>query len=110
MAKFSGMIGFVKNAETYEGSGVWIEETIERPYRGDVINDVMRWKDSTLVNESLNISNKFSIVADAFAMQNIGNMRYVDYLGTKWKIMTVEINRPRIVIYLGGLYNGTTEN
>lgn len=110
MAKFSGKIGFVRNAETYEGSGVFIEETIERHYRGDVVNDVMRWQDSSKVNEDLNIGNKFSIVADTFAMQNIGTMRYVEYLGTKWKIMTVEINRPRIVIYLGGVYNGTTED
>ena len=110
MAKFSGNIGFVKNAETYEGSGVWIEEIIEKPYRGDVVNDVIKWQDSSKVNENLNISNKFSIVADTFAMQNIGNMRYVDYCGTKWKIMTVDINRPRIIIYLGGLYNGTTED
>lgn len=110
MAKFSGKIGFVVDEETYKGSGVWIERTIEKPYRGDVINDVMKWQDSSRVNEELNISNKFSIVADTFAIQNIGNMRYVDYLGTKWKIMTVEINRPRIVIYLGGLYYGTTEN
>lgn len=110
MAKFSGKIGFVKNSETYEGSGVWIEEIVEKPYRGDVVNDVIKWQDSSRVNENLNISNKFSIVADTFAMQNIGNMRYVEYYGTKWKIMTVEINRPRIVIYLGGLYNGTTED
>ena len=110
MAKFSGKIGFVKNSETYEGSGVWIEEVVEKPYRGDVVNDVIKWQDSSKVNENLNISNKFSIVADTFAMQNIGNMRYVEYYGTKWKIMTVEINRPRIVIYLGGLYNGTTED
>lgn len=110
MAKFSGKIGFVKNSETYEGSGVWIEEIVEKPYRGDVVNDVIKWQDSSKVNENLNISNKFSIVADTFAMQNIGNMRYVEYYGTKWKIMTVDINRPRIIIYLGGLYNGTTED
>lgn len=110
MAKFSGKIGFVKNTETYEGSGVWIEEIIEKQYRGDVVNDVMRWQDSTRVNENLNVGNKFSIVADTFALRNIGNMRYVDWLGEKWKIATVEINRPRIVIYLGGLYNGTIEN
>lgn len=110
MAKFSGMIGFVRNVETYAGSGVWIEDIIEKQYRGDVINDVVKWQDTSKVNEDLNISNKFSIVADAFAMRNIGNMRYVDYLGTKWKINTVEINRPRIILYLGGLYNGTTKN
>lgn len=110
MAKYSGMIGFVRNKETYEGSGIWIEDVIEKPYRGDVINDVMKWQNSSNVNEDLNISNKFSIVADTFAMQNIGNMRYVTFLGEKWKIMTVEINRPRIVIYIGGIYHGTTEN
>jgi len=110
MAKFSGKIGFVRDRETYEGSGIWLEEKIERTYRGDIINDVVKWQDSTRVNEKLNISNKLSIVADTFAMMNVGIMRYVEYLGTKWKIMTVEINRPRIVIYLGGVYNGTTKD
>ena len=110
MAKYSGKIGFVQNQETYKGSGVWIEEIVEKTYRGDVLNDVMKWQDNTRVNENLNISNRFSIVADTFAIQNLGNMRYLTYLGEKWKIMTIEMNRPRLTIYMGGIYNGTTED
>lgn len=105
MAKFSGKIGFVVDTETLEGSGIWVEESIERTYKGDVLNYFVRWQDSSKVNEDLTIDNKFSVVADSFALNHIGNMRYITYLGEKWKIKNIEINYPRIIIYVGGLYN-----
>lgn len=106
MAKFVGIIGFVRDVETLPGSGAFVEESVEKTYRGDVLMNMSRWQDASKVNEDLTIDNKFSIVADSFALRNIGIMRYVEYLGEKWKIKSIEIVRPRIIITVGGLYNG----
>lgn len=105
MAKFVGKIGFVRDVETYPGSGIFVEEAKDKTYRGDILMNFNRWQDASKVNEDLTIDNKFSFVSDSFALRNIGDMRYMEYLGTKWKIKSVEINYPRINITVGGLYN-----
>jgi len=106
MAKFIGKIGFVTDVETFPGSGVYVEDAVVRSYRGDTLMNNVRWQDASKVNEDLTIDNKFSFIADSFALRNIGNMRYVEYLGEKWKIKSVEIVHPRMNIMVGGLYNG----
>lgn len=106
MAKFSGVIGFSIESEDPDGSGIWRSEITEKHYTGDILNDTRKWSDDSKINQDLNISNKFSVVANRFAVENIGCMLYVKWHGVKWKIMTVEIFGPRINIYVGGLYNG----
>ena len=58
------------------------------------------------LNDNVNIANQISIVADPFANQHFHNMRYVAYMGAKWKVTTVEVQRPRLILTIGGLYNG----
>ena len=58
------------------------------------------------VLDDINISNEFSIVADAYANENFHNIKYVEYMGTKWKISTVTVQRPRLILSAGGVYNG----
>lgn len=105
MAKFSGKIGFSLESEDGGETGIWAPQVTEKQYYGDIMNDTRKWNDDSKVNENLNISNKFSIVANRFAIENIGYMRYVVWHGFKWKIITAEISGPRIVLYVGGLYN-----
>lgn len=105
MAKFYGSIGFAADAiET--SPGVWTEGIIERTYRIDVIRNTMRHDPDGSVNENLNVSNILSIIADPFANQNIQQIRYVKWLGASWKITSVEIQRPRLILIMGGVYNG----
>ncbi len=106
MAKFSGKIGFSLEAEDANGNGVWTPTIVEKHYYGDIVNATYKWNDNSKVNEDLNISNKFSVVANDFAIKNIGCMLYVLWNGVKWKIITAEIYGPRIILYIGGLYNG----
>lgn len=109
MAKFSGKIGFAHTIETSSGSGVW-EDTliIEKPYRGDIIRDSRSWQPSETLNDNFHIrNNSISIVADTFAFENIANLRYVVYLGVKWKVTSIDVSqRPRLILTLGGEYNG----
>lgn len=104
MAKFYGKIGYAMIKETTPG--VWVEEIVERSYYGDVIRNIRRLQGSENLNDDINVSNEISIVADAFANQNFHSMRYVEYMGAKWKVSSVEVKYPRLILNVGGVYNG----
>ena len=104
MAKFYGAIGYAKTVETMPG--VWAEQITERDYYGDVIRNSRRLQSSDKVNDDINISNQISIVADPYAINNFHSMRYAKFMGAKWKISDVEVQYPRLLLTLGGLYNG----
>lgn len=104
MAKFHGMIGFTQQVETKPG--VWTNQVTEREYYGDVIRQSKQWTNSGYVNDNLDINNRISIVADDFASANFSVMVYVILGGVYWKISTIEIQRPRLVLSLSGVYNG----
>lgn len=104
MAKFYGKIGYAMTKETIPG--VWVEEIVERSYYGDVIRNIRRLQSSENLNDDINVSNEISIVADAFANQNFHSMRYVEYMGAKWKVSSVEVKYPRLILNVGGVYNG----
>lgn len=107
MAKFSGKIGFATAAvETVPG--VWTEPIVERPYFGDVIRNTRQLRDADKVNFDLSVGNDISIVADAYASENFFAMRYVEWAGTLWIVSHVEVQRPRLLLQLGGVYNGVT--
>lgn len=104
MNKFYGKIGYAISEETVPG--VWVEQIIERSYYGDVIRNIRRLQSSENLNDDINVSNEISIVADAFANQNFHSMRYVEYMGTKWKVSSIEVKYPRLILSIGGVYNG----
>lgn len=103
MARYYGTIGFGMPVE--RAPGVEVLQTIEKPYYGDVIDDTRRWEQGEQLNDDLNITNKISIIADSFATQNCGAMRYATFIGVKWKIKSVTVAYPRLILNLGGVYN-----
>lgn len=104
MAKFCGVIGYVELKETVPG--VWTEEVTERTYYGDLIRNNRRLQSANQLNDNINISNQISIVADPYAFQNFHAMRYVEFMGTKWKVSDIEVQYPRLILNVGGVYNG----
>ena len=104
MAQFFGRIGYVETVETKPG--VWKPQIVEREYFGDLTRNVRRYESSGQLNENLNIANEISIVADPYAYENFHAMRYVIFMGAKWKISNVEVCRPRLLLTIGGVYNG----
>lgn len=104
MAKFFGKIGF--NEETIETSpGVWEQKVIERQYYGDLIRNSRRLQSTDQLNDNINVSNEISIIADPYANTNFHSMRYVEFMGAKWKISNVEVQFPRLILTLGGVWN-----
>lgn len=104
MAKFYGKIGYAETVET--NAGVWQEKITERSYFGDLVRNTRMTQSSGQLNDNINISNEISIVADPFANQNFHLMRYVEFMGAKWKITNVEVKYPRLILTVGGVYNG----
>lgn len=104
MGKFYGSIGYAETVET--SPGVWVERITERKYYGDVNRDSRRLQSANQLNDNINVSSEISIVADPYAYNHFHSMRYVEFMGAKWKVSTVEPKPPRLILTLGGLYNG----
>lgn len=104
MGKFYGAIGYAETSE--KSQGVWSESITEKNYSGDVLRISRRWQAGENLNDDLTISNEISIVADPFAYQNFHTIRYVKWMGASWKVTNVTVQRPRLILTIGGVYNG----
>lgn len=104
MAKFFGPIGYAESKETRPG--VYQDVITERYYRGDVIRNTRRLQSTDKVNDDIEVTNTISILADPFANGNFHAMRYIGFMGARWKITNVEVAYPRLLLTIGGVYNG----
>lgn len=104
MARFCGKVGYVETVES--SPGVWVEQITERKYFGDVQSNRRTLFDGESINSNVNINNTISIVADAYAYKNIANIRYVEWQNCKWVATSIEVERPRLIISIGDIYNG----
>lgn len=104
MAKFYGAIGFAETVKTKPG--VSVEQITERYYYGELTKNLLRVESASQVNDNVNIANTVSIVADPYARENFHAMRYLSFMGAKWKIAGVEVQYPRLILTVGGVYNG----
>jgi hypothetical protein len=104
MAKFYGTIGFAETEETKPG--VWKEQIVERKYYGDLNRNNRRLQTADKLNDDITISNEISIVADPYANNHFHSIRYVEFQGARWKVSNIDVQFPRLILTLGGLYNG----
>lgn len=105
MAKWYGKVGYSETVET--SPGVWKPQDTVREYYGDVIRNNTRWAvnpDST--NDNLTVNSQISIVADPFAIEKFYSIKWIEFMGVKWKITNVVPQLPRLLLTLGGSYNG----
>lgn len=106
MAKFYGKIGYAETVETVPG--VWAPVITERKYYGDVVRNTRGLQESDKINNDITVGNSISIVADPYAHEHFFAMKYIEWAGTLWIISDVEVQRPRLLLRLGGVYNGPT--
>lgn len=105
MAKFCGKIGFFVPVETVPG--VWEETIVERTYYGDLMRNIGKSQPTGGVNNDINVANSISIVADPYANNNFLHMKYAEFMGAKWNITNVEVQYPRLILTIGGVYHET---
>jgi hypothetical protein len=102
--RFYGKVGYGESVES--APGVWKDSITEVAYYGDVVRNTRQLHDGTKVNDDLTVNNSISIVADAYANERFFAIRYVEWMGTLWTVTDVEVRSPRLLLSLGGVYNG----
>jgi len=108
MAKFYGKIGY-KTESVETKPGVWEEGVVEHDAYGDLLTNtraLQAREDS--VNDNITVNNSISIVMDAYAREHFFAIRYIKWAGVLWKVSNVEVQSPRLLLTLGGVYNGPT--
>lgn len=109
MAKFCGKIGYAETVEVEPG--IWdTKKIVERECCGDLIKNLSKHEPSGDVNDDINIANEVNIVADPYATEHVFAMRYIKFdipqIGGAWKISSADVSYPKIILTLGGVYNG----
>lgn len=104
MAKYHGMIGFSETVLT--GTGRWEEKIVEKEYSGNLLKIYVKREPSGGVNDNINVSNRISIIADEYTKGHSHQIRYATFMGAKWKISDIDVRHPRLILTLGGVYNG----
>ena len=104
MARYCGVIGYAETVETKPG--VWDEVITERMYYGELLRNNRSLQAANQANDNISISNEISILADPYAYQNFHAIRYLEFMGTKWKVSNVNVQDRRLVLTTGGIYNG----
>ena len=107
MPKFVDVIGYGEAQEVTPG--VWQDVIVERRLFGDVIRSSRRLQESSeKLNSDITVNVAISVVADAYARNHIFAIRYVKWAGARWTVSHVDVQFPRLILTLGGLYNGPT--
>lgn len=106
MAKYAGKIGFV----LFDSSVPGVVKEVDSPkfYRGDLLENSRRLQSADQVNDNVTVNNRISIIADPYAKENFHAIRYAEFMGAKWKVTNISVEYPRLVLTLGGVYNGTS--
>lgn len=102
--KFSGMIGFVRSEEV--NTGVWKSISEEKHYKGDVLRKIVKWQPAEKATDDININNQISIVANPYVYEHLHEIRYIVWHNVAWKVVSIEDKRPRVILEIGGVYNG----
>lgn len=105
MTRFRDVVGFSKG-QVERTPGVWVEDIVERKYYGDVKRDTRQSREGQGLNEDLTVSNLIEIVADDFANVNVHVIKFVVWAGVAWSVADFTVERPRITLRLGEVYNG----
>lgn len=102
--KYYGNIGYAITKESEPG--VWVEIIKEQPAYGDITRNYKKWEQTETLNDNLTISNQFSLLLNAFLTENFMFIRYIWWMGVRWKVNSVELAPPRLILQVGGVYNG----
>lgn len=102
--KFYGNIGFAVTVD--DGDGVWKETITDKKYTGDVMRLSRNRESGEHINDGLRINTQISLLLDPWFQEHLSQIRYVEYMNTKWIAESVEVQYPRVNITLGGIYHG----
>lgn len=105
MSKYYGHIGYSQTIEDPEGSGIWRESIVERECYGDVYPIRRSLEGFSKINDDISVSHQLNILSDPLVIDNFMNIKYATFMGVKWKVISVEVEYPRLNLTLGDKYN-----
>lgn len=108
MDKFCGKVLFYKDEEIADG--VYVPRVTIRPYKGDIIKNQFGWNsNSNTPNDDLKPQHRISILQDGYLIQNASFIKAVQFMDVFWEVISIENVRPRLILTIGGVYNGSTD-
>lgn len=107
MARFHDKVGFLIPTSDLE-TGMASSEPVERPYYGRILEHTRRWSSNEHVNDDLVLSNQIAITANDYAFKHMSSIAYVHWMHGWWKVESIRVKAPEIVLTLGGVWNGPT--
>lgn len=105
--RYYGKVGYFTTEETKPG--LFESKMIYRKHKGDVVRNYKRTQDASKVNSDISVNNSISIVADPYAHEHFFEIKCVEWQGALWSVSSVEVQYPRLILELGGLYNEDLE-
>lgn len=109
MPKFYDAVGYAESREgTGDREGIMEDVVIERRYFGDVLRNTRKWESGSDILDNFRVNNQISVMADDYAYEHFYAIKYVKWMGTYWTVTNIEVQRPRLLLTIGGVYNGPT--
>lgn len=104
MARFRGIVGYGKDEESSDD--VFKTVIHEHNVFGTIKQDTRRLTSGEGVNKNLVLGNTISVIAPAEVLENFSAIRYVKVGGVNWSVTSVQVERPRLILQTGEVYNG----
>lgn len=108
MARFYGKVGYVVDKVT--GVDIVEQKPYEKYYKGELVKNRDKPVNGMSTADDVTLSNQISIVADPYALSHFFAIRYVKWMGSPWTVTEVEVAYPRLILTMGGMYHGETED
>lgn len=108
MTRFFGKVGFA--AGTTRSGGVSEDVIVEREYYGEEKRSSRYFRQGESVLGEITQQTRIEIMADAYALENYEDIKYLVKAGTTWVVDSVQPERPRLTLVLGSKYNGPVPN
>lgn len=102
--RYSGKFGLAVPTEI--APGVWDDVITERDYIGDVVQSTEAFSLEGSVLPQYRTTTSVSVLSDGVLKENYTDLRYVTHAGQRWTIASIAVQPPRLVIYIGEVYNG----
>lgn len=104
MSIYCGKIGFVFSDEVRPG--VFQNKVIEKQCFGNILSLSKKTGSDSKIVDDIIIDSRISILGEPYIHENLPHIKYLTYMGNKWKVSSViPADYPRLTITLGGVYN-----
>lgn len=103
--KYFGEIGFM-SSDTETKGGIATQPIIPKKYFGEIVATSSRLQLQEKINPDISLNNSITILLDGYLKDNLSNIVYAEFLNRKWSVTAIEVKYPRVVLTLGGPYNG----